>query len=65
MQLAFHQKLLELRLTYHEFFRVAYLWKFGKLQDLTADCADYRLCGHLPKYATEYLAHLQGEHPCK
>lgn len=38
MILYFHAKLSELRVTHHEFFRIAYEWKFHKQVDLTGDC---------------------------
>jgi arginine utilization protein RocB len=58
----FRDKLLELQVTYQEFFRTAYVWKFGKMRDLTCDYASYRLAGTLPRYVIEYLEFLkQGE----
>lgn len=59
MTLYFHAQLTKLRMTYHDFFRMAYVWKFGQLKDLEADCGDYQNTGRLPPYVIAYLRHLK------
>lgn len=59
MLLYFHAKLSELRVTYHEFFRIAYEWKFHKQVDLTGDYSRYQVYGTLPVYVLDFLNHLK------
>lgn len=61
MVLYFHNKLKELRLTYHQFFDTAYYWRYGRQVDLRPDYAAYQLKGELPEYVLDYLYHLQQE----
>lgn len=43
----------------HEFFQLAYQWKFNKIMDLHDDFAQYLLHSVIPLYAREYIKHLQ------
>lgn len=59
MILYFQAKLQELNLAYFEFFDVAYFWKYQKSVCLNSDCAQFVLHGVIPKYAVEFLKHIQ------
>lgn len=66
MLLYFKAKLEELRITYHQFFEVAYQWRFNPphVPCINDDYCQYLLHGVLPKYVIEYLKHLQQEETC-
>lgn len=59
MILYFHQKLRELQMSAHEFFQLAYQWKFNKIMDLHDDFSQYLLHSVIPLYAREFIKHLQ------
>lgn len=59
MILYFHHKLNELGITYHQFFEIAYFWRFQKQVQLHDDFAQFLLHSVLPLYVVAYLKHLQ------
>lgn len=59
--LYFHETLVRLRVSAHEFFETAYVWRFDKQGYVTPDYCVYITDGVLPKYVVGYLLHLQGE----
>ena len=67
MLLYFKHKLQRLNMSYHEFFEVAYQWKFnpGQMPSLHDDYCQFLLHSVLPKYVVEYLTHLQQEEMCQ
>ncbi len=52
-------KLVRLRITAHEFFETAYMWRFNKQGHITPDFCAYMLHGVIPAYVCAYLKHLQ------
>ena len=53
------------RLTPREFFRSAYMWRFGKdipPQSLDADIEALQYTGKLQPYAEDYLINIYGAH---
>ena len=55
MLLLFHQRLTELRLTWQEYFALAYYAKFKRMPALNQDHHDYVVNGKLPIYVVEFL----------
>lgn len=48
------------RLTEHEFFAVAYYWKFNKVLYTDSDVVQFKLNGIIPKYVIQYLTDIGG-----
>lgn len=61
MQLYLIATLDRLRVDVEYFFRMAYIWRFGKPANVHEDAVSWRIHGILPDYAVKYLLHLQGE----
>lgn len=61
MILYMHNVMDQMRVDEFMFFRIAHQWRFGR--DLLGgdDVAQYRLHAVIPKYAQEFLRHLQGK----
>jgi hypothetical protein len=66
MLLYMKDKLERLGMTYHQFFEVAYQWRFnpGQLPSLHDDYAQFLLHSVIPKYVVDYLKHLQRSETC-
>lgn len=67
MLLYFKAKLGDLRISYHQFFEIAYQWRFNppRMPSISDDYCQFLLHGVLPKYVIEYLKHLQKEETCQ
>ena len=61
MMLYLQATLDRLRISAHEFFETAYMWRFNKQGRVTPDFCIYLTDGVLPKYVVEYVLYLQGE----
>lgn len=44
-----------------QFFRTAYMWRFGKDYACANDICQYRLHAIVPKYVVEYIQHIQSK----
>lgn len=66
MLLYMKAKLERLGMTYHQFFEVAYQWRFnpGQVPSLHDDYCQFLLHSVIPKYVVEYLKHLQRSETC-
>lgn len=63
MLLYLKAKIAELGTDEHQFFRTAYMWRFGKVLFSDTDALQYRLHAVVPKYVEDYIHHLQGAPP--
>lgn len=65
MQALFNAHLKNHQLSPKQFYRSAYMWKFGKdVSDLALanDLMVYQLQGKIPGYVVDYLVHCYGAH---
>lgn len=65
MQALCQVHLLNNQLSPRQFFRSAYMWKFGKDATdlmLANDLLSYHTQGKIPAYVTDYLVHCYGAH---
>ena len=42
-----------------QFFRAAYMWKFGNDANVERDVLTYQVGGIIPEYVREYVCHIQ------
>lgn len=59
MHLFLVNKLNQLKVDAHTFFRIAHVWAFGTDPDLSNDVAQYELHALIPRYVVSYLKSLQ------
>lgn len=66
MMLYLRAKVEELGVSYLQFFETAFFWRFERHSSLNDDYCQFLLHGVIPKYAVEFLKHIQQkESSCK
>lgn len=59
MRLWLADRLLRENITPESFFRSAYIWRFGKIVDISRDVLEYKVAGIVPIYVEAYIQHIQ------
>lgn len=59
MYLYLREKIRSLGDDEQQFFRTAYMWRFGKDADVSTDVCQYRLHAIIPPYVQNYVCYLQ------
>lgn len=59
MRLYLENHLEQHKITDTDFFRSAYIWRFGKIENVYGDVLQYRVHGVIPSYVAEYVSYIQ------
>lgn len=59
MHLWLADRLVRKDLDTKQFFRAAYVWRFGKDANLEHDVLSYQVGGIIPQYVRDYVDHIQ------